>query len=138
MSAYKFKNILSSDISFNFSKTVKHVANLNSSALTALICALYQDNDVPLLVICADSVDAHTLLRTLKAIVKRDDIYFFQDWETLPYDPISPHQDIISSRLKLLSSLKDLKKGIILTTVPAIMPRLCPVEYIKTAGFISR
>lgn len=78
MSAYKFKNILSSDISFNFSKTVKHVANLNSSALTALICALYQDNDVPLLVICADSVDAHTLLRTLKAIVKRDDIYFFR------------------------------------------------------------
>lgn len=135
MSAYKFKNILSSDISFNFSKTVKHVANLNSSALTALICALYQDNDVPLLVICADSVDAHTLLRTLKAIVKRDDIYFFQDWETLPYDPISPHQDIISSRLKLLSSLKDLKKGIILTTVPAIMPRLCPVEYIKKNSF---
>ena len=32
-------------------------------------------------------------------------IFTFPDWETLPYDIFSPHQDIISARLQTLAKL---------------------------------
>ncbi|MBT7564461.1 MAG: hypothetical protein HN621_07200, partial [Porticoccaceae bacterium] len=32
-------------------------------------------------------------------------VFTFPDWETLPYDMFSPHQDIISSRLQTLAKL---------------------------------
>ena len=33
------------------------------------------------------------------------------DWETLPYDSFSPHQDIISSRLATLYQLPTMQRG---------------------------
>ncbi|WP_424585929.1 hypothetical protein, partial [Acinetobacter baumannii] len=35
------------------------------------------------------------------------------DWETLPYDSFSPHQDIISSRLATLYQLPTMQRGVL-------------------------
>ena len=58
-------------------------------------------------------------------------IYHLPDWETLPYDVFSPHQDIISERLKTLHRLQHTAAGdIILIPVNTLLQRLCPRSYI--------
>ncbi|MFO7604617.1 MAG: transcription-repair coupling factor [Gammaproteobacteria bacterium] len=52
------------------------------------------------------------------------------DWETLAYDSFSPHQDIISERLRSLYRLPRLHKGILLLPVQTLMQRLPPRAYL--------
>ncbi len=59
----------------------------------------------------------------------------FSDWETLPYDAFSPHQDIISQRLETLANISEAKKPIILTTVASCLTRLCPKQHIDAQRF---
>lgn len=54
----------------------------------------------------------------------------FPDWETLPYDQFSPHQDIISERLTCLDRLLNHSKGIYFTTVNTLLHKLSPPSYI--------
>ena len=44
-------------------------------------------------------------------------IFTFPDWETLPYDIFSPHQDIVSARLQTLASLPSTKQGILIVPI---------------------
>ena len=55
----------------------------------------------------------------------------FPDWETLPYDNFSPHQDIISQRLEILSQLKNLRNGILIASIGTVLHRLIPASYIQ-------
>ena len=53
------------------------------------------------------------------------------DWETLPYDVFSPHQDIISERLKTLHALPGIQAGnILILPVNALLQKLTPRDYI--------
>lgn len=83
----------------------------------------------PLLVITPNTASAQRL---------EQDLYFysdvpvlpFPDWETLPYDSFSPHQDIVSARLRTLRQLQDGVRGIVLVPINTLMQRLPPVDYI--------
>jgi transcription-repair coupling factor (superfamily II helicase) len=55
----------------------------------------------------------------------------FPDWEILPYDNFSPHQDIISARLTTLSSLPLTQKGLLILPVSTLLHHLVPQSYIK-------
>ncbi|RMG29413.1 MAG: transcription-repair coupling factor [Gammaproteobacteria bacterium] len=55
----------------------------------------------------------------------------FPDWETLPYDRFSPHQDIVSDRLETLARLPGLRGGILLLPVATLMQRLSPPEFLQ-------
>ena len=59
----------------------------------------------------------------------------FPDWETLPYDVFSPHQDIVSQRLATLSQLINLQHGVIIVPVSTLMHRLPPRLYLDGMGF---
>ena len=48
-------------------------------------------------------------------------ISVFPDWECLPYDFFSPHQDIISERLRVLASLPESGTGILLISAANLM-----------------
>jgi len=54
----------------------------------------------------------------------------FPDWETLPYDIFSPHQEIISQRLATLYRLPELAQGILVVTASTLMHRLPPRTYL--------
>ncbi len=58
-------------------------------------------------------------------------VLHFVEWETLPYDTFSPHQDIVSSRLKVLSTLPGLSRGIVVISGPSLLQRLPPVDYVS-------
>src|SRR5690554_1451304 len=85
--------------------------------------------DAPLLVITADTAQALRLENEL-AFYSRLPVLPFPDWETLPYDSFSPHQDIVSARLRTLRRLQDGVHGIVLVPINTLMQRLPPVEYI--------
>tara|TARA_R110001592_G_scaffold260282_1_gene524699 strand:- start:18271 stop:21747 length:3477 start_codon:yes stop_codon:yes gene_type:complete len=62
-------------------------------------------------------------------------VFHFPDWETLPYDLFSPHQDIISERLRTLFRLPQTNCGVVVVPVTTLMHRLPPVEFIGRRAF---
>jgi transcription-repair coupling factor (superfamily II helicase) len=64
-----------------------------------------------------------------------DLIWHFPDWETLPYDLFSPHHDIVSERLALLSRLKHMTEGVLIVSMPTLFNRLAPVSFLNHSGF---
>ena len=83
-----------------------------------------------LVVITSDTSASLALERELPFFLDEPlDILVFPDWETLPYDNFSPHQDIISERLDTLYRLPALTSGILIVPMPTLMHRLAPREY---------
>lgn len=65
-------------------------------------------------------------------IGNESDVHIFPDWETLPYDVFSPHEDLISDRLKTLHHLRQLKKGVLIVPVSTLMLKLAPVDFVRS------
>lgn len=63
-------------------------------------------------------------------------IYNFPDYETLPYDHFSPHQDIISQRLTTLYHVTNLKRGVLLVAANTLMQYLPPPNYLTANSFM--
>ncbi|WP_097461046.1 transcription-repair coupling factor [Mangrovitalea sediminis] len=53
------------------------------------------------------------------------------DWETLPYDMFSPHQDIVSQRIRSLHRLPRVQQGILVVPARTLMYRLPPMAYLE-------
>ena len=88
----------------------------------------------PLLVITRDSRSAQQWedeLRFYAGLDGRAPLLPFPDWESLPYDVFSPHQDILSRRLLTLSRLGGLQQGVLLVSVTTLMHRLPPLDYLR-------
>ncbi|MCR5536970.1 MAG: transcription-repair coupling factor [Succinivibrio sp.] len=134
----QLSQLFSKKTNLEFSTQKKQLGNLPGTALALTIASLAQQRATPLLVLCVDPAMVVSLKQDLFYLCPKIPIYDFPDWETLPYDQLSPHQDIISARLKLLSTVTYLKQGIILTSTNAIMPRLCPIDYIRAQSFILK
>lgn len=57
----------------------------------------------------------------------------FPDWEILPYDRLSPHQDIVSERLAILSNMP--QQGILLITASTLAQRVAPSSWLLGEHF---
>ncbi len=64
------------------------------------------------LVVCAEPADAQRLADELPFFAPHLRIAVFPDWETLPYDQFSPHQDLVSERLATLWRLYRKSQGL--------------------------
>ena len=53
------------------------------------------------------------------------------DWEILPYDALSPHQDIVSERLATLYALPGANSGILIATAVTLMGRTAPRGFVE-------
>ncbi len=88
-------------------------------------------------IITPDATTAQRLLDELVFFAPELRCVLFPDWETLPYDPFSPHQDLISERLATLwrISQRDKDTGADLVIVPATtaLYRLAPPSFL--AGY---
>ncbi len=94
------------------------------------------------LIITPDPLSAITLRDQLRFLLKNNQknihITLFADWETLPYDQFSPHQDIISDRLDALNQLEQNEPVILIAAVSTLMHRLCPPEFLAQHAFILK
>ena len=71
-------------------------------------------------IVCCDMTDAEQLEQEIRFFSSEHPrIYRFPDLETLPFDQFSPHQDIVSERIKCLASIADARSGILILPVGA-------------------
>ena len=108
----------------------KILGNVLQGADALAISEIAEQNAGLTVVVTPDTRSALRLSRVL-AELSRLDVRLFPDWETLPYDTFSPHQEIISSRLSALFYLQQAKKGIFLLPIATLMQRLCPPQYLQ-------
>ncbi|MFT4863098.1 MAG: transcription-repair coupling factor (superfamily II helicase) [Pseudohongiellaceae bacterium] len=90
-------------------------------------------SDGPMLVVCQDNETVERFKRELAYFCKQHEgieVFSLPDWETLPYDNFSPHQDIISDRLNALYHLPELTSGILVLSITSLMHKLPPHSYI--------
>ena len=100
-----------------------------SSALAAL--ELAESSGRPVLVLATDPRHADQLEAEIRFFAGGTlPVSHFVEWETLPYDSFSPHQDIISQRLKVLSQLPGQTSGIVVASLPSLIQRLPPTDYV--------
>jgi transcription-repair coupling factor (superfamily II helicase) len=93
----------------------------------------------PLLVVAASGREADQILAELAFFTAgQHSLWPFPDRETLPWDPFSPHPDLVSQRLRTLAILPDLRQGIVVTTQAALLDRLPPRAFIEAHAFSLR
>ena len=109
-------------------------------ASTALAAAeLAARLDAPLVVLAEDPRQADQLEAEIRFFSDDDvDVRHFVEWETLPWDSFSPHQDIISERLSILATLKDMPNGIVIASAPVLLQRLPTVDYVAARSLSLR
>ena len=60
----------------------------------------------------------------------------FPDWEILPYDHFSAHQDIVSERLATLYDLPTTSRGVLVVPVPTLLQRLAPPAFVRRQSLV--
>ncbi|MGI9304062.1 MAG: transcription-repair coupling factor, partial [Gammaproteobacteria bacterium] len=83
-------------------------------------------------VVAADTHSARQLEAELEFFnpAQAGRVLIFPDWETLPYDVFSPHEDIVSQRLETLYNLPALGSGVLIVPVTTLMQRLAPRSFL--------
>ncbi|MDP2560289.1 transcription-repair coupling factor [Psychrobium sp. 1_MG-2023] len=109
------------------------LANLRGSALPLAMIEAAQQHDGLNVLICSDTSTALKLETELSFLGQEHGlpVLLFPDWETLPYDNFSPHQDIISQRLETLYRLPSMTNGILIVPIATTMAKLAPKQYLQ-------
>ncbi|MGS5086751.1 transcription-repair coupling factor [Hydrogenophaga sp. A37] len=88
-------------------------------------------------IVTADATDAQRLIDEMAFFAPGLRCALFPDWETLPYDTFSPHQDLISERLATLWRIqqhdKDTGADVVLVPATTALYRLAPPSFL--AGY---
>ena len=110
----------------------KHWRQLQGSSPALCIAQAQAQYDGPIVLITADTPSALKLEKELAFFMADDNvpITLFPDWETLPYDTFSPHQDIVSQRLETLFRFTQQVDGIFIVPINTLMQRLAPTDYL--------
>ncbi len=88
------------------------------------------------LLLTDNSQSADRLKEELAFFAPELPVLHFPDWETLPYDVFSPHQDIISQRVATLYQLPQLQQGILVVPINTALHRLAPKSFMLDASLM--
>src|SRR5690606_24544859 len=91
-----------------------------------LLAELARHAQQPLVVLTEAPFDAQRLIDEIAQFAPELRIHQMPDWETLPYDAFSPHQDLISQRLRTLHSLMQKTVDVLTVPVTTALYRLAP------------
>lgn len=93
----------------------------------------------PLMLLADDPRQADQLEAEIRFFAGTDtEVHHFVEWETLPWDSFSPHQDIVSRRLSVLAALYSMQRGIVIASAPVLLQRLPPVNYVSARSLSLR
>ncbi len=115
--------------------------NLHGSSSSLALYQAAKTAETPILLVTSNTPEALKREQELQSLVKAEgnsqvSICLFPDWETLPYDNFSPHQDIISQRLATLYQLSRMETGIIIVPVTTLVQKLAPKQYIEANSLV--
>ena len=114
----------------------QHWGNLPGAALSLAIAEAASSAKRFTLLLTADSQSAERLQEELGFFAPDLPVLHFPDWETLPYDLFSPHQDIISQRIAALYRLPELQHGVLVVPISTALHRLAPTRFLLGSGLV--
>jgi len=116
-----------------------HWGRTYGAALPYVLADLAREHAGPILVLAEDQRAAERIVTALRFFLADAlPVRLFPDWETLPYDRFSPHQDIISDRLETLYELPTLRAGIVVSAANTACMRLAPISYVRDGSLMLR
>ncbi len=105
--------------------------SLLGASLALAAAELAQRESRPLLLLAEDPRHADQLEAELRFFGGPDlPVEHFVEWETLPWDTFSPHQDIISQRLRVMAAMPRMTHGVVIAAATILQQRLPPVRYV--------
>jgi len=104
----------------------------------ALALAQLAQKEAPLVIITASALQAQRLLEEIPFFAAKLRVHLLPDWETLPYDHFSPHQDLISERLATLHHVRSQSCDVLLVPVTTALYPLPPAEYLAAFTFFLK
>ncbi len=123
------KTTLLSLVAPNKAGDKKHVGNLLGASLSLAIAELAEQHNGHTLLVVPDPQLALKLQSEVEQF-SNEDVSLFPDWETLPYDNFSPHQDIISDRIAKLYQLPTQTSGITIVPISTLLQRQSPRDFL--------
>ncbi|MSQ53867.1 MAG: transcription-repair coupling factor [Betaproteobacteria bacterium] len=112
----------------------RHLTNLAGSA-DALALARLASESRPVAVVTSNALDAQRLLEEIAWFAPELRVCLLPDWETLPYDQLSPHHDLVSERLATLYGIQRGDFDIAIVPASTALQRLCPPAYLAAYTF---
>jgi transcription-repair coupling factor (superfamily II helicase) len=88
-----------------------------------------------LVAICADALAVQRLAAEIAWFAPALRVSVLPDWETLPYDHFSPHQDLVSERLAALYHVSRGECDVLLAAATTALYRLAPPSYLAAFTF---
>jgi len=114
----------------------QHWGNLPGAALSLAIAEAASNAKRFTLLLTADSQSAERLQEELAFFAPDLPVLHFPDWETLPYDLFSPHQDIVSQRIATLYQLPELSHGVLVVPITTALHRLAPKRFLLGSSLV--
>lgn len=108
--------------------------NLSQGSLP-LALARYLPHKRLKVVLTQDAEQALRLQTAWRFFRPHDTAVFLPDWETLPYERFSPHQDLVSERLSALWQIKSGAADVLFVPVATAMQKLPPVPFLAGLTF---
>ena len=104
----------------------------------ALALAQLATEKTPLVVIAANALEAQRLMEEIPFFDPKLRVHLLPDWETLPYDHFSPHQDLISERLATLHHIRSNASDVVIVPITTALYPLPPVEHLAAYTFFLK
>jgi len=92
----------------------------------------------PLAIITETAQDAERLREEIAFFDRTLRVFLLPDWETLPYDSFSPHQDLISERLATLYQITHDAFDVAVVPITTALYRLPPASYVAAYTFFLK
>jgi len=106
---------------------------LSGSSSARFLAGLLPKLKQPLLILVAELEQARRMVRELQFFAaKPKNIHLFPHWEMAPYEPLTPHAEVESTRLSTLHALLNGSAQAVVTTAAAIHQRLIPRSILQT------
>ncbi|MFP5406836.1 MAG: transcription-repair coupling factor, partial [Gammaproteobacteria bacterium] len=107
----------------------------SDSLLLASLARREAAGDRTIAVVCASALDARRLAIEIAWFAPALRTQLLPDWETLPYDAFSPHEDLISERLSALHALQQRRVDVLFVPATTALHRLSPPSFLASHTF---
>lgn len=116
---------------------LRQLGQLLGSAISTIVAEIIERHQGPVILITADMQQTLRLSEEIRQFTDQP-VATLSDWETLPYDGFSPHQEIISLRLSSLYHLPQMKSGVLLLPINTLMQRVCPHSFLMSYALVMK
>ena len=103
---------------------------LHGAAIALALAETIAGESRPVAILTRTAAQAEQLKRELAFFAPEHSVALFPDYETLPYEPISPPKDLLADRLAALHQLATGEPLKILVNAQALLNRLPPADFV--------